>query len=615
MTDDGPRSSGGSGADGAVGSGAAAEGTTGPEAAGFELPGTVDVTGVEVDPATVEVVRTQLHDVAEEMQAAVMNSAYSPLWQEAGDLSCAVVTPAAEIVGQSERVIPVHIATMTSSVRTAVERTGGYDALAPGDVLLQNDPYAGNNHLPDFVMAEPVFVAGALLGFSAVRAHWVDVGGSSPTSYSTQTGEIVQEGLRVPPAKLYEAGERNDALRGVILANTRDRDERLGDMHAQLAGVRRGRDRIEALADKHGVETLAAATCVVLDNDERRMRNRIRDLPDGTYRASDHLDGDGLSDELIEIVAALEVDGDSVAVDFDGSDGQATGGVNSPIAVTRTATYYAVKVTLDPGDPGTTGSYRPVSVTAPGGTVVNPAYPAPVVAGNHETATRIYDAVVRAIAEIDPALAFGAGDGSSNVFNYRSLESGAINYTCMGGGMGACPGRDGISAIRSGVGNTGLQPVERVEEDYDFVTVEAFSIVPDTGGPGRNRGGCAALRVLRFDDPTMVVTTGERAKTRPFGLAGGGEGAAAIHRLIHPDGDEETLDSKATREVPAGARVHFQPAGGGGFGDPSDREPGAVLADVLDGYVSVEAAREAYDVVVDQEAMAVDRAATEDRRS
>lgn len=591
------------------------EGDAGAEAAGFDLPGTVDVTDVEVDSATVEIVRNQLHDVAEEMQASVMNSAYSPLWQEAGDLSCGVVTPAAEIVGQSERVIPVHIATMTSSVRTAVERTGGYEALAPGDVLLQNDPYAGNNHLPDFVMAEPVFVAGSLLGFSAVRAHWVDIGGSSPTSYSTQTGEIIQEGLRVPPAKLYEAGEHNDAIREVILANTRDRDERLGDMNAQLAGVRRGRDRIEALAENHGVESLAAATCVVLANDERRMRNRIGDLPDGTYRGIDYLDGDGLSDELIEIDATLEVDGERIVVDFDGSDEQATGGVNSPIAVTRTATYYAVKVTLDPGDPGTTGSYRPVSVTAPEGTVVNPTYPAPVVAGNHETATRIYDAVVKAIAEIGPELAFGAGDGSSNVFNYRSLESGALNYTCMGGGMGACPGRDGVNAIRSGVGNTGLQPVERVEEDYDFVTVEEFSIVPDTGGLGRTRGGCAARRVLLFDDPTMVVTTGERAKTRPFGLAGGGDGAAAVHRLLHPDGREETLRSKATREVPAGARVHFQPAGGGGFGDPAERDPEAVLADVLNGYVSSGVAREAYDVVVDDEAMAIDWAATEDRRS
>jgi len=585
------------------------------DAAGFDLAGTVNVTDTDVDPALVEIVRNQLRDVAEEMQASVMNSAYSPLWQEAGDLSCAVVTPAAEIIGQSERVIPVHIATMTSSVRTAVERTGGYEALEPGDILLQNDPYAGNNHLPDFVMAQPVFVDGGLLGFAAVRAHWVDIGGSSPTSYSTQTGEIVQEGLRVPPAKLYEGGERNDALRNVVLANTRDRDERLGDMHAQLAGVRRGRQRLLALAGKHGVGALAAAMTVILRNDERRMRNRIAALPDGTYGAIDFLDDDGISDALIEIDASLRVNGEEIGVDFTGSDEQTTGGVNSPIACTRAATYYAMKVTLDPGEPGTTGSYRPIGVDAPEGSVVNPTHPAPVVAGNHETATRVYDAVVQAIAEIDPELAFGAGDGSSNVFNYRSLETGALNYTCMGGGMGACPGRDGINAIRSGVGNTGLQPIERVEEDYEFVTVEEFSIVSDTGGPGRYRGGCTAKRVLRFDDPTMVVTTGERAETQPFGLDGGGDGTSAVHRFSEPDGSEERLRSKATREVPAGSLIRFQPAGGGGFGDPTERPPETVLDDVRNGYVGPEAAREEYCVVIDTELMTVNEKATEDYRS
>jgi len=567
------------------------------------------------DPALVEIVRNQLHDVAEEMQASVMNSAYSPLWQEAGDLSCAVVSPAAEIVGQSERVIPVHIATMTSSVWAAVEATGGFDDLEPDDVLIQNDPYAGNNHLPDFMMAEPVFIDGDLLGFSAVRAHWVDIGGSSPTSYSTQTGEIIKEGLRVPPAKLFEAGERNDGLWNLILANTRDRSERVGDMNAQLAGVRRGRERLEALAERHGAASLAGATTAVLDNEERRMRNRIEELPDGRYHATDYLDGDGISDDLIEIDATLKIDDDEVHVDFDGTDAQVKGGVNSPIACTRTATYYAVKVTLDPGEPGTTGSYRPVSVDAPSGTVVTPEHPAPVVAGNHETATRVYDAVVRAIAEIDPTLAFGAGDGSSNVFNYRSEETGAINYTCQGGGMGACPGRDGINAIRSGVGNTGLQPIERVEEEYDFVTVEEFSVVPDTGGAGRRRGGCTSRRVVHFDDRVTVVTTGERAETRPFGLAGGKPGRPAVHELVHPDGSQEKMRSKATREIPAGSRVRFQPAGGGGFGDPLEREPAAVLADALDGYVTPETARETYGVVVDEETETVDEERTERHRT
>jgi N-methylhydantoinase B len=567
-----------------------------------------------VDPATLEIVRNQLHNSAEEMQATVMNAAYSPLWQDAGDLSCALLNADAEIVGQSERVIPMHIATMTNSVRAAIEATGGYDALHPDDVLLQNDPYAGNNHLPDFVMAQPVFVDDVLLGFASVRAHWVDVGGSSPTSYSTKTDEIIKEGLRVPPAKLFDAGERNDVLFKILMANMRDRDEREGDMNAQLAGVRTGRQRLTAIAEKYGADTVGDVIDVLLANDEARMRKRIADLPDGEYAAADVLDGDGITDDQIIIRATVTVDGDEVTVDFDGSDPQATGGVNAPLSCTETATYYAVKVTLDPGSIGTSGSYRPIDVTAPSRTIVNPEYPAPVVAGNHETSNRIYDTVVQSIAEIDPELAFGAGDGSSNILNYRSKESGQINYTCLGGGMGACPGRDGINAIRSGVGNTGLQPVERVEEEYDFVTVEAFSIVPDTGGAGRYRGGCTVSRDVRFDDPTTIVTTGERARTRPFGLAGGQGGASAVHRLRHPDGSEETVDSKIERDVPAGSRFRFQPAGGGGFGDPTDRPPEEVLADVADGYVTPEAAREVYGVVIDTETMEIDREATAERR-
>jgi N-methylhydantoinase B len=569
----------------------------------------------DVDPATLEIVRNQLHDSAEEMQATVMNAAYSPVWQDAGDLSCALLNADAEIVGQSERVIPMHIATMTNSVQVAIEETGGYEALAPGDVLIQNDPYSGNNHLPDFVMAQPVFVDDTLLGFASVRAHWVDVGGTSPTSYSTKTDEIIKEGLRVPPAKLVEAGDRNEALFDVLLANVRGREERQGDMNAQLAGVRRGHRRFTAIAEKYGAETVLAAIDTLLSNDEQRMRNRIEDLPDGRYEAEDFLDGDGLTADRIAIRATLEIDGTDARIDFDGSDPQATGGVNAPLSCTETASYYAVKVTLDPGSPGTSGSYRPVSVTAPSGTVVNPEYPAPVVAGNHETSNRIYDTVVRAIAEIDPGLAFGAGDGSSNIFTYRSLSSGDLNLTCLGGGMGACPGRDGINAIRSGVGNTGIQPVEREELVYDFVHIEEFSLVKDAGGAGLHRGGVPPRRVTRLDDDAELIVVAERATTQPFGMAGGEPGERASHVHISPDGEETKVDSKATLTVDAGSSFAFQPAGGGGYGDPHDRPASAVAEDVENGYVSVEEAMEVYGVALNPDTLAVDEAETERLRS
>jgi N-methylhydantoinase B len=573
-----------------------------------------------VDPATVEIVRNALRDVAEEMQAMVMNAAYSTLWQEAGDLSCAVLNRDGEIVGQSERVIPVHTATMTNSTRAAVEGTGGEAALEPGDVLLQNDPYSGNNHLPDFLMARPVFAGGDLFGFAAVRGHWVDVGGNSPTSYSTHTGEIIQEGLRVPPAKLFEAGERNEALVGTIMANVRDPEERRGDMQAQLAGVHRGAARLEDLADRHGAATLAECLETVLANDETYMRSQIEALPDGEYAAVDYIDGDGLetaatreaADESpLAIETTLTVDGDELSFDFAGTADQVDGGVNVPLSCTEAGAFYAVKVTLDPGDPGTLGAYRPVTVTAPEGSLVNPTYPAPVVTGNHEGANRVFDVCVRAIAEIDPDLGFGAGDGSSNGLSYRSTDSGRLNREAMMGGTGATTGRDGVNAIRSGLGNTGTQPVERVEQTYDFVTIDEFSIVPDTGGAGRQRGGNAARRVTSLADPCDIVTTGDRLYTRPYGLAGGLPGTCARNVHVTPDGEWVELPSKITRSVPAASKLVVQPAGGGGFGDPADRPVDDVVADVANGYVTVETAREDYGVALDPDTLEVDAAETD----
>lgn len=570
----------------------------------------------DVGAATVEIVRNQLHDIAQEMQATVMRCAYSPLWQEAGDLSCALLSADAEIVGQSERAIPVHIATMSNSVHEAVMRTGGYDDLHPDDVLFQNDPYAGNNHLPDFVMAQPVFADSTLVGFSAVRAHWVDVGGSTPTSYTTATDEIIEEGIRVPPAKLFEKGERNDPLVEVILANTRGQDERRGDMNAQIAGVRRGHERFEETIDNNGPPAVLRSIEQILDNDEKRMQQAIDELPRGSFTAEDYLDGDGFTDELVTIRATVEVTDAGVVVDFDGTDPQARGGVNSSRSCTEAGVHYAFKVTLDPGAPGTSGSYRPIDVRAPDGTVVNPTYPGSVVAGNAETASRIYEVVVLALSKIDPELAFAAGEGSANVFNYRSRESGEINYTCSGGGLGAGPDKDGVNAIRSSIGNTGVQPIEREEADYDFVEIESFSIVPDSGGAGQFRGGHTTRRITRFDHDAEILIVADRARTQPFGLSGGDDGASARHVEHTPDGESSQLSSKTTKTVPAGSAIEIQPAAGGGFGNPLERPPEAVLTDVIDGYVSVTAARDEYGVAVieTQDGYAIDSESTRELR-
>jgi N-methylhydantoinase B len=325
------------------------------------------------------------------------------------------------------------------------------------------------------------------------------------------------------------------------------------------------------------------------------------------------MDGDGFSASMVKIKTELIVDGTEILIDFAGTDDQVDGCINCPHSCTEAAAHYAVKVALDPGEPGTLGAYRPINVSVPKGSLLNPRFPAPVVAGNHETTNRVYDTVVRAVGEIDPELAFATGEGSANTVIYESMETGHFNYTGGAGGMGACPTRDGVSAIRSGVGNAGPQPIERIEDDYDFVQFEEFVIVPDSGGTGEYRGGVTARQIFRLDDPTRLTFAAERAKTQPFGLAGGSGGMSARHAYITPEGEEIDVESKSITELEAGSRVLLRPAGGGGFGNPEDRNQEAVLEDIKNEYITIKAAEEYYGVDIDSSEL--DTTTTENNRS
>lgn len=552
-----------------------------------------------VDPATVEVIRNRLHDIAQEMQVTVMNAAYSPLWQESGDLSCALLNWDCEIMGQSELAMPIHIATMMNSLSQGITKTGGFDDLEPGDIIFHNDPYSGNNHLPDFLAARPVFIDKTLIGFSAVRGHWVDVGGISPSSYAIDTDEIIKEGIRVPPTKLYRGGDRNDDLLSAILANTRNSKDRRGDLNAQIAGVRQGHERFENLAEKFGVGTLKAAISTILENEEARMRSRIDELPNGRYGATDHIDA--MDGSLLQIQSTVEIAGDEIHIDFDGSADQVSYGINAPPSCTEAAAYYSIKQTINPGPPGTSGEYHAVTVTAPEGSVVNPRHPAPVVAGNTETSTRVYDVVMHAISKIDEGLAFGASTGTSNILSYQSLETEQINYTTLPGGTGACPGRDGVNGVRSSVGNLGIQSAERTEQEYDFVRIEERTLATDSGGAGRFRGGNGLRRVISLADPVELLVCSDRINTRPFGMAGGEQASSTIQYYVTPDGEQVPLDPKTTIELEAGCQVTLQAPGGGGYGDATNRPIEDVRADVEAGYVSRQTAREAYSVAIDDD--------------
>lgn len=568
-----------------------------------------------VDPITFEVIRNALLTTAAEMKVVVMRSSYSTLWREGGDLSCALLNRDAEMIAQGPGDLPVHLATMPFSLRGALQKIP-LESLEPGDILFHNDPAWGNNHLPDCLMAKPVFFRGAIIGFAAVRGHWTDIGGMGPGSYSAVTTDMLQEGLRIPPIKLYRRGELDRSYADFILNNVRVPRDRQGDIHAQYAGCITGERRLLALAAKYGADVVLQSMQDLLDHSERLTRAELEKIPDGTYPFTDYSDGDGVMDEPIKVQVAVTVTGSDVVVDFTGSHRQTVGGMNAPLAVTYSSVQFAIKAVTDPANPANSGCYRPVRVVAPEGTVVNPRMPASVVAGNHETAMIIVSAVFGALEQAIPERVIAAGSDSSVVTVFggrdpRPERQGRpyVYIEIQGSAWGARQAKDGVNARRMGVGNTGNQPIEVVETEYP-VTILAYELPPDRGGPGQFRGGLPLRRVTRLEGDAQITLIAERGRIPPYGLRGGKPGALGEYHL-NPGVDREArLFSKtAPFQAKAGDILSVCAAGGGGFGDPCRRAPEAVQRDVIEGYLSLEQAEQAYGVVLDRETYAIVKAA------
>ena len=557
-------------------------------------------TATALDPITLAVLRAGLINAVAEMKAVVLRTAYSNLWKEAGDLSCGLLTASSELVVQGMGDIPVHLASMPYSLQGCLDRIPP-SQLRTGDVLYQNDPYQGNNHLPDFIMAKPVFFSDRIVAYTAVRGHYVDVGGGGPGSYSAAMSDIYAEGLRIPPVRIFEEGVLNQDIVDVLTCNTRNSRERLGDLRSQYAGCVAAERRVIAFCEKYGADVVEEALEEILDASERLTAAAIAEIPDGEYYFEDWCDDDGLTDEPIKIAATVTVRGDEIAVDFTGSSPQVRGGMNAPMAVTMSATCYAIKCLTDPENPANTGSYRPIRVTAPEGTVVNPLPPAPVVAGNHETASRITDVIVGALSEALPQRICAAGSGGSGVLSLgarlrqeQGRDREAVMVETHGAGQGANADGDGVNARRVNVGNTGNTPNEALEPAFP-ISVLRYSLSEDGGGPGRNRGGTGITRVLRLEhDATMTITV-ERAKFSPYGVFGGFGAPTAEFWAELPDGTRQTFKSKPPPlHLPAGTVIHFRPAGGGGYGAAGERPLEKVQADLDDGYISPAAARDQY---------------------
>jgi N-methylhydantoinase B len=589
----------------------------------------VDADALDVDPVTLEVVRNATAAVAEEMNATLVRTAYSPNIKERKDCSCALFDADGAMVSQAEN-IPVHLGAMPFSVAAAVER---FD-FDPGDGVLLNDPFAGGAHLPDLTLVSPVFHEGAPVAFAANRAHHADVGGAVGGSVGAESTEIFQEGLRIPPVKLYEAGQPNEAVFDLLLANVRTPGERRGDLRAQQAANETGRRRFDDLADERDVDDLLGALASLQDYAERRMRAEIGDLPDGTYAFADVLESDGAGNEDLPVEAAVTVDGDALHVDFAGTAHQTDGPVNAPFAVTASATYYAVRTVTDPEIPANAGAYRPISLDAPGGSVVNAEPPAAVVGGNLETSQRVVDVLLGAFAEAAPERAAAAGQGTMNNVTFggtdprtgvpasdasgvpanevsrgsaeRSAAGGSSMrcsdgapytfYETQAGGFGGRAGLDGMDAVHVHMSNTLNTPAEVLETAYPL-RVEQYALRPDSAGAGEFRGGLGLRRDVRVRDHRATLSLlAERHRRAPYGLAGGEPGAPGAAEV-----DGEPVPAKGTHDLPPGALVSIRTPGGGGYGDPGDRDPAAVRRDLRLGKISEARARDVYGVAVGDE--------------
>lgn len=557
--------------------------------------------GLKTDPARFEIVKNALCSAAEEMKIVLAKTAYSPLLKVAGDYSCGIFDIVGNMVAQGPD-LPIHLGSMPDAVRAVVR---AFRDVVPGDVFIHNDPYDGGSHLPDVNVVAPAFHEGRLLGFGCVRAHWPDIGSATPGSYGAVT-EIYGEGLRLPPIRLYRDGKPDPSVEAIIFANVRTPAERLGDLRAQVAANYRAAQRLSELAAKYGTDTLLEIMQEVLDYSETMMRAALRALPDGEAEFTDIFDGDGVitpgetEDETFKVHIKITKSGETITADFTGSDPAVAGPMNAPLTVTASGVYCALKMIADPKSliPPNSGCWRPVTVTAPPGSVVNARHPSPVVYANHEISHRVADMVMAALFAITPRTVMAGSQGTSAVITFGGVDyrSGDrfVSYESVKGGFGARPVKDGINAVASTVSNMSNTPIEILEMSFPL-RVEEYSLVPDSGGAGMYRGGLGVRRVWRvLENQSHAAVCCERTVTPPFGLDGGAAGAPAKLELHAPHSNARKLTSKGGFLAPAGSLVVVEAPGSGGFGPPLKRDRVAVSEDLLDGYITLAEARRVY---------------------
>jgi len=568
---------------------------------------------VDDDPILLELVKNALDATVDEMAIALMRTAFSSNLKTSMDMSCALCDADGRLIAQG-LTLALHLGSIPNSIVHVLRKFEG--KIFPGDIFLLNDPFQGGTHLPDFYVFKPIFRQEERVGWAVSIGHQMDVGGMTPGGNGCDATEIYQEGIRIPPIKLYAAGEPSATMFDLLAANVRVPRMVIGDVRAQVAACLTGEREYLGLIDTYGLERFAACQIALLDQSERLARNAITAMPDGTYHFTDWIDEDGIDDDPLPIVVTITVNGDEMVVDFEGTSHQVRGAINSPLPFTKSAVYACVRHLIGGTPPNNEGYFRPIEVRAPEASLVNPTLPASVAARGL-TGFRIANAVFGALAQLAPDRVFACESGGDSGISYGGYDKDRNAFVFVEFvfcGWGGRPDRDGVDACSSSVANFANNPVEILETEYPF-RIERYEFLSDSGGAGQYRGGLAMAREYRFDNDegTLQLRT-DRQRFLPYGLAGGDSGTGSASTLYRA-GVAMELPAKSRNAVHAGDVLRHVTAGAGGWGPPFAREPARVLHDVLEEKITIGYARQRYGVAIDEPSMTVDEAQTAQLRA
>ncbi len=562
------------------------------------------------DSVSLAIIHNSLVNITREMGIAMMHTAYSPIFSESRDFACALFNRQGEMIAQGE-FCPAQLGAIPLTVRWIIEELG-LESFAPGDVVIHNDPYRGGCHMPEHMLLKPVFFQDRLQGFAAVIGHVAEIGAKAVGSFASDATEVFQEGLRLPPVKIMARGEHVEDLWKVILANHRTPRNTWGDFHAMLGSLNVAERRLLELFESHGTGFVLEATSELIDYSEKLMRSEITAIPAGTYSFTEVMEDDGIEDRPFAIRAAVVVGSDDILVDYTGSDPQAKGPINATYGVTASATYNALLQITGSHIPRNAGCYRPIKIIAPHGSLLNVKYPGPSVGGNTETQPRIVGAVLGALGQALPEAVMASEGATSCNFLFGGIhpvtQAYYVHYHFEASGWGGRYRSDGNSVQNHIHGNCRNTSVEIFETLFPFL-IERYELRPDSGGPGRRRGGLGCRRELQVLAPEITVSVMmDHVKQGALGAFGGKQGGLAGIWIKKAGADRfESFSSVYDTVSPSkfadvvvrkGDLIRIDSAGGGGYGDPAQREAPLVLRDVEQGLISVQAAEQHYQVKI-----------------